>query len=75
MGKYPIEISEEDNAKLKYPFLPKEQYSSIHYFPDGPIVMIRGDVNRIPKECIAEAVRINEEIAISRILAEQGVPT
>lgn len=71
MGKYPIDISDEENAKLKYPFLPTEQYDSIHRFPDGPIVMIRGKVENIPKSCIDQAIRINQEIAAARILAER----
>jgi hypothetical protein len=71
MGKYPIDISEEDNAKLKYPFLPTKQYDSVHRLPDGPIIMFRGKPENIPKKCLEEAYRINQKIAARRILAEQ----
>lgn len=71
MGKYPIDISDEDNAKLAVPFLPTERYYSVHHYPHGPTVMIEGDPKKIPKSCLAEAVRINQEIAMDRILSEQ----
>jgi|WetSurMetagenome_2_1015567.scaffolds.fasta_scaffold2109396_1 hypothetical protein len=71
MGKYPVDISEEDNKKLKYPFLPKEQYTSIHHYPDGPTIMIRGSADKIPKENIARMVQINRDIAARRLLAGQ----
>ncbi|MFT8888954.1 MAG: hypothetical protein ABF904_09075 [Ethanoligenens sp.] len=71
MGKYPIDISDEDNANLKYPFLPKEKYDYIKHYPDGPTIMIRGNIHNIPKYCIEELVKINRDIMAARILDEQ----
>ncbi len=70
MGKYPIDITDEENAKLAHPFLPTEEYYSVTHYPGGPTICIRNDPHDIPKECLAEAVRINQEIARERILAE-----
>lgn len=71
MGKYPIDISDEDNAKLKYPFLPASQYESVHHYPDGPTVLIRRSKEPLTKEAIAVMVEINQRIAGRRILKEQ----
>lgn len=72
MGKYPVDITDEENAKLKHPFLPTERYYSVHRYPDGPTIIIRNDPKNIPKACIDQAVRINQEIAAKRILANQN---
>ena len=63
MGRYPIDISEEENAKLKYPFLPAEEYESIYRSPEGTVIMLRKSDHPIPKDVIDRMVRINQEIA------------
>lgn len=73
MGKYPIDITDEENAKLKHPFLPVEKYYSVSCYPDGSTIIVRNDPKKIPKACIDQAVKINQEIAAKRILAEQDI--
>ena len=29
MGKYPVDITDEENAKMKYPFKPTKEYAKI----------------------------------------------
>lgn len=70
MGKYPIDITDEENAKLKYPFRPTEEYDWINHIPGGPTVTITGKVENIPKSCIAQMIQINKEIYLQRLLEE-----
>lgn len=71
MGKYPVDITDEENARLKHPFLPTERYYSVHRYPNGPTIIICNDPKNISKARIDQAVRINQEIAAKRILMEQ----
>lgn len=71
MVKYPIDITDKENASLKYPFLPTEQYESVHRLPDGPLILIRRSEEKLTKEDIVHMVSINRQIAAHRILNEQ----
>jgi hypothetical protein len=71
MGNYPINISEEENSKLKYPFLPNDRYESVHHLPDGPTILIRSSEEKLTKADIARMVEINCQIAARRILNKQ----
>lgn len=71
MGKYPVDITDEENAKLKYPFKPTEEYDDVIHCPDGPTIMFTGKVENIPKKNLIEMVRINQKVAARKILEEQ----
>lgn len=71
MGKYPAYITEEENSKLKYPFLPVGQYDEIHHLSDGPTILIRYSKENFSKSDIAHIVKINRNIAERRILNEK----
>lgn len=72
MEKLPVNIAEEDNAKLKYPFLHAEQYESVHKLTDSPLILIRRSEEKLTKTDIARMAEINRQIAARRILKEQG---
>jgi hypothetical protein len=71
MGNYPIDISEEENAKLKYPFLPTNQYETVNHMPDGPTILIRLSEEKLTEAVIANMVEINCQIAARQMLEEQ----
>lgn len=71
MGKYPVNISEEDNSKLKYPFLAEDEYESIYNSPDGTIIIIRHSNERLTQSDIERMVEINRDIAVRRIFSKQ----
>ena len=64
MGKYPADLTEEENAKLKHPFLPLDQYDEVYHSPTGATILILHSKNKITKAEIARMVEINQEIAI-----------
>ncbi|HEX3026389.1 MAG TPA: hypothetical protein VHR42_04075 [Clostridia bacterium] len=72
MGKYPIEISEERNAKLKYPFLPTEQYDKVIHNPGGSTILIRYSDKRLTKEDVQRMIEINEKIAYRVAMEKQA---
>jgi hypothetical protein len=69
MGKYPVEISEEDNAKMKHPFLPTEQYDKVIKTPRGATVLIRYSDKKITKAEIAHMVEINQQVYTRELMA------
>lgn len=71
MGKYPVDICDEENGKLKFPFLEKEQYKSINSSPDGPVILIRRSREKLTASDIKRMAEINRDIAARRILSEQ----
>ena len=68
MGKYPVEISEEDNAKMKHPFLPTEQYAEVCKDPSGATVLIRYSDRKITKAEIAHMVEINQQVYMRELM-------
>lgn len=72
MEKYPANITEKENAKLKYPFLPTQQYDKINVLPDGPVVLIRFSKDKkLTKTDIVHMAKINRSIMAHRIIKEQ----
>lgn len=71
MGKYPVDICDEENGKLKFPFLEKEQYKSINSSPDGQVILIRCSREKLTASDIKRMAEINRDIAARRILSEQ----
>jgi len=60
MAKYPVDITDEENAKLKYPFLPIDQYTKI-YKSGNATISIRH--TRPLTDCeIEHMVQINRQI-------------
>ena len=60
---YPVNITDEDNTKLKYPFLQQEQYESVHRLADKPLILIRRSGIELTKQEIAAMAGINRKIA------------
>lgn len=60
---YPVDITDEENTKLKYPFLQKEQYESVHRLADKPLILIRKSETELTKSDIAAMAGINRKIA------------
>ena len=71
MGKYPADITDEENMMLKFPFLQTEQYESVSLLPDGPLVLIRKSQEELTNEDIARMVEINREIAARNMLKKR----
>jgi hypothetical protein len=71
MGNYPIDISEEENTKLKYPFLPTNQYETVNHMPDGSTILIRRSEEKLTEAVIAHMIEINYQIAARQILDGQ----
>lgn len=70
MGKFPVMISEEENEKLAHPFLPYEQYESIHSYSDGATVIVKRSGEKLLQSDIALMVRLNRDIAARRLFNE-----
>lgn len=64
---YPAGLTEEQNAKLKYPFLPLDQYDEVCRCPHGTTLLIRLSEDKITKEDIARMVKINQESIMERM--------
>ncbi|CDZ24139.1 hypothetical protein CCDG5_1022 [[Clostridium] cellulosi] len=63
MNDYPLDISEEENAGLKHPFLKAALYDSVKEFQDGPKILIRKSDERLTKKQIRTMIDINRQIA------------
>lgn len=72
MGKYPVNIHEEDNKKLKYPFLLENSYTSIVRSPEGPVILLRRSKEKLTKSDITKMIEINRGILSRRVFSEQN---
>jgi hypothetical protein len=69
--EYPVCISEEDNRRMKYPFLKACDYDK-SICCDGSMILIRKSGECISDEILNEIERINRVIAARTAFKEDG---
>jgi hypothetical protein len=60
---YPADITSEENSKLKYPFLDKEEYESVFHLDGNSVILVKKSKCRLTESDIAAMVDINRKIA------------
>lgn len=70
MNDYPLNISDEENAELRYPFLKTADYILVKDFQGGQKILIRKSGERLTQKQIRTMIDINRQIAARSNLAK-----
>lgn len=73
MNDYPLDISVEENAKLKYSFLKAVLYDSVQDIKDGPKILIRKSDEKLTRKQLRTMININRQIAARSHLNEAQI--